>query len=901
MPSTTRPTELRCNFLKNPLGQHDQAPRLSWRLASDGHRGARQTAYQIRVASAQHGPADLWDSGRVRSDATNNLAYAGPPLASGQRAWWTVAIWDERNRAATSTAAFWEMGLLAAADWRAAWIGAALAGGPETAIPSPLLRTIFNVEPRLARARLYVTALGLYEFHLNGARVGKDVFTPGWTEYKQRVQYQTYDVTALLRPGANAAGALLGDGWYCGHLGWRTRGYYGERPLLRAQLVLHYSDGSTQTVATDGAWKTAFGPVVENDLIMGETHDARRELPGWATAEFDDRAWPAVTVAPDPGIELSPPLGLPVRAAQELKPVAAPVKVDSWPAPAWLFDLGQNLVGRVRVHVKGPAGKILRLRFAEMLNPKDGSFYTDNLRQARQTDFYILRGDPAGETWESRFTFHGFRYVELFGHEDQPLPDAITGIVLHSDTPRTGTFSCSDPLVNQLQSNIDWGQRGNFLEVPTDCPQRNERLGWMGDAQVFCRTAAWNRDVAAFFNKWQRDIADAQGKEGQMPSVAPHIDGVGDDGGPAWADAAVICPWTMYLCYGDRALLARHFQSLQRFIAYMEVKAKDLIRSHPDTKVWHGYGDWLALDGSGNVFGNTPKDLIGTSLFAYSTSLVAKMARVLGREKDAVRYEQLLERVRRAYQKRFLTDDGLATGLTQTSYVLTLQFNLAPEALRPKLLHELVRDIEARGHKLTTGFVGASYLPLVLSRFGRTDIAYKLLHQKAWPSWLYAVTQGATTIWERWDGWTKENGFQDKGMNSFNHYAYGAIGSWLYAVVAGIDLDPAQPAYKHIRLAPQPGGELTSARGTLASLHGEIVSAWKLAAGRFDWEVTVPPNTTATARFPVPADAVVTEGKTSLARTSGVSAVKRADHAITCTLAPGRYKFTARWKPAPAA
>ena len=900
MPTPTLAVQLRCNHLDNPLGVHAAAPRLSWRLATDGRRGARQASYRIVVSTQRHGLSDLWDSGRVHSDATTEIAYRGRALASRQRAWWRVEVWDERNRRSESAPAFWEAGLLTRQEWRGAWIGAALAGGPETGAHSPYLRTIFNVGKKIASARLYATALGVYEFHLNGQRVGHDVFTPGWTEYKKRVQYQTSDVTALLRPGANAAGAILGDGWYCGHIGWRERNYYGERPALFAQLVLTFTDGSTQTIVTDGAWKTAFGAIVESDLIHGETHDARRELTGWDEPGYDDGAWLPATRLADPAIEISPMLGPTVRATQELKPVAPPTKIIIWPSSIWVFDLGQNMVGRVRLHVRGKAGQVVRLRFAEMLNAADGTIYTENLRAARQTDHYILRGDPRGETWESRFTFHGFRYVEISGHPDTLLPDAITGIVLHSDTPRTGIFSCSDRLINQLQSNIDWGQRGNFLEVPTDCPQRNERLGWMGDAQVFSRTAAWNRDVASFFTKWQRDISDAQGAEGQMPSVAPHIEGVGSDGGPAWADAAAICPWTMYLCYGDKELLAEHFESLTKFIGYMETKARNLIRSHPDTDVWHGYGDWLALDGSGNVFGNTPKDLIGTAMFAYSTTLVAKMARVLGRTSDAVRYERLAGRIRRAYQKRYLTDDGVATGLTQTSYVLTLQFDLAPAALRPKLLAELVRDIEQRGNKLTTGFVGASYLPHVLSRFGRADLAYKLLHQKAWPSWLYAVTQGATTIWERWDGWTQEKGFQDKGMNSFNHYSYGAIGSWLYAVVAGVDLDPAQPGFKHILLQPQPGGELTSARGVLQSLHGEILSAWKLRAGRFEWEVVVPPNTTATARFPVPKSARITEGTKPLARSAGVSAVKTAGGAATCTLAAGHYKFTATWKPAPA-
>lgn len=895
MPTPTLAVQLRCNHLDNPLGVHDATPRLSWRLATDGRRGARQTAYRIVVSTQRNGGGILWDSKRVASDATIEIVYAGRTLTSRQRAWWRVEVWDEKNRRTESAPAFWEAGLLARSDWSGQWIGAALAGGPETGAPSPYLRTIFNVGKKVASARLYATALGLYEFHFNGQRVGNDVFTPGWTEYKKRVQYQAYDITTLLRPGPNAAGAILGDGWYCGHIGWRERNYYGERPHLLAQIVLTFTDGTTQVIVTDNAWKTAFGPIVEADLIHGETYDARRELRGWSEPGYDDSTWAPVTRFDDPGIELAPTLGPTVRVTQELKPIAPPVKKEIWPAPIWIFDMGQNMVGRVRLHVRGKAGQMIRLRFAEVLNT-DGTLYTENLRAARQTDHYILRGDPRGETWEPRFTFHGFRYVEIYGHPDTLLPDAVIGVVLHSDTPRTGTFSCSDRLVNQLQSNIDWGQRGNFLEVPTDCPQRNERLGWMGDAQVFSRTAAWNRDVASFFVKWQRDIADAQGAEGEMPSVVPHVEGVGADGGPAWADAAAICPWTMYLCYGDKALLARHFDSLARFIGFMEAKSRHLIRSHPDSNVWHGYGDWLALDGSGNVFGNTPKDLIGTAMFAYSTTLVAKMARVLGRTADAVRYERLAERVRRAYQKRYLTGDGVATGLTQTSYVLTLQFDLAPEAMRPKLMAELVRDIEARGNKLTTGFVGASYLPHVLSRFGRTDVAYKLLHQKAWPSWLYAVTQGATTIWERWDGWTQEKGFQDKGMNSFNHYAYGAIGSWLYAVVAGVDIDPAQPAFKHILLAPRPGGELTSARGSLQSLHGEILSAWKLRENRLEWEVIVPPNTTASARFPVPKDARIVEAGKPLARIAGVSAVKTTGGSVGCTLASGHYKFVATWK-----
>ncbi len=894
MASSSRPVQLRCNHLTNPLGQHDSAPRLSWRLASDGRRGARQIAYRILVSTKRNGSADLWDSGRVNSDATTEIIYGGKPLVSRQRAWWRVEIWDERKQSATSAPSFWEMGLLQTAEWTGSWIGSDLVGGPESTVPSPYLRTIFNVGKPIAQARLFVTALGLYEFQINGQRVSTDQFAPGWTDYAKRVQYQAHDVTTLLAAGANAAGAILGDGWYCGRIGWRSRGYYGERPKLLAQIVVTYRDGTEEIIATDGSWKTEHGAILENDIMHGEAYDARRELIGWSEPKYDDRTWPPVTTFTAPAIEISPTIGPMVQATQEIKPIAAPVKKDGWPEPTWIFDLGQNIAGRIRLKITGKAGQTIKLRYAEVLNT-DGSIYTDNLRAARVTDFYILRGDSGGEVWEPKFTFHGFRYVEIGGYLGDLTADAVTGIVLHNDTPRTGDFTCSDPLINQLQRNIDWGQRGNFLEVPTDCPQRNERLGWMGDAQVFARTAAWNRDVQGFFNKWQRDISDAQQPDGAMPAVVPHVEGVPPDGGPAWADAAVICPWTIYQCYGDKALLAQHFASLEKFIGYMETHAKELIRAHPDTKVWHGFGDWLALDGSGNVFGNTPKDLIGTALFCYSTDLVAKMARALGRDPAAVRYEKLATRIRRAYQKRYVTADGVVSGLTQTSYVLTLQFDLAPEALRPKLLNELVRDIEARGNKLTTGFVGASYLPHVLTRFGRMDVAYKLLHQKAWPSWLYAVTQGATTIWERWDGWTKENGFQDKGMNSFNHYAYGAIGCWLYQVVAGIEIDPEQPAYKHILLSPQPGGELTSAKGSLQSIHGEILSSWKLGTNRFDWEVVVPPNTTATASFPVPSSAKISEGGKSLAKTSGVTKTKSSGTAPRYTLAAGRYKFSASW------
>jgi alpha-L-rhamnosidase len=907
MSSVALPVLLVCNYLVNPLGVHDTNPRLAWQLAVDGdRRGVRQLAYEIKVSSQPGGPADLWDSGRIASDATTQIPYAGKPLPSRARAYWQVTSWDERGQESTSPAgaAFWETGLLEPGDWTARWIGAPWHGAGQTGSPAPFLRRAFSLAQKPVRTRLYISALGLYEAYFNGVRVGADQLTPGWTNYRKRVQYQAYDVTDQLVAGENVLGAILGDGWYCGHVAQLGRQQYGDRPKLLAQLEITYADGRREIVATDGQWQVASGPILENDLLMGESYDARQELRDWLTPQLRGGAWQPAVVFPDPGIELSPALTLPVRNQEDLPARAAPRRLGGWGNVAFLFDFGQNLVGNVTLRITAPAGTTLKLRYGEMLDA-GGGLYTENLRTARATDFYTCRGDPAGETWTPRFTFHGFRYAELSGpaQGDKPVftvgVDSLVAHVWHSTLPRTGEFTCSDPLLNQLQHNIEWGQRGNYLEVPTDCPQRDERLGWTGDAQAFIRTGAWNREVAPFFNKWQRDIADAQLPDGAVPAVIPAVDAVTGDGGPGWADAAVICPWTIYRCYGDRSLLARHFEMLRRYVDYLGTQTQNDIRLHPDLNKWSGFGDWLALDGSGQIDGGTPKDLIATAFYAHDAELLAAMALALDRPAEAERYAGVARRITAAFQRRFVTADGLVTGNTQTSYVLALHFNLVPTELRPKLTDELVRDIHRRGNKLSTGFIGTPYLLHVLAREGRLDVAYQLLEQQQWPSWLYAVTQGATTIWERWDGWTKEKGFQDKGMNSFNHYAYGAVGDWLYEVVAGIELDPAQPGYQHFLLQPQPGGTLTSARGMHQSPHGEIVSSWRKVAAGLEWDVTVPPNTTATARFPMPAKAEIREGNTLLAAAAGISAVRTDRGATVCELASGRYHFVATPPAAP--
>jgi alpha-L-rhamnosidase len=884
---THAPTSLRCEYFVDPLGLDCPRPGFTWML-DDPQRGARQTAYQIVVASSatllEHDQGNVWDSGKVESDRSIHVVYEGPELVSRRRYHWKVRTWDRAGRTgAYSAPAFFEMGLLARSDWSAKWIASSLAGSKRTSVPCPYLRRAFDLAAPIASARVYVTALGLYELYVNGKRVGSDVLTPGWTNFRKRCYYQAYDVTELVTPGRNAIGAILGDGWYCGHVGAEGRQQYGNRPKLLAQLVVEHVNGTTSTVVTDGSWRVAFGPLIASDLIMGEAYDARLELGDWCSPDYDDRAWSSAIEQEDPGISIEASPGPPVRRLGELAVVKKPVLLGkTWNQREFVFDLGQNMVGRVRLRVKGAGGHTLRIRHAEMLN-EDGSLYTAALRGASATDYFTPKSDDE-TVYEPHFTFHGFRYVEVTGHPGELDAEAVTGIVLHSDTPETGSFECSDLLVNQLQRNITWGQKGNFLEVPTDCPQRDERLGWTGDAQVFVRTAAFNMDVAAFFTKWQQDLADDQTENGDFPNVAPNASPFGF-GSPAWADAAVICPYTIFLCYGDERLLARHYESLTRFIRHLALSNPDFIRSHPARDAWGGFGDWLSTKAE------TPKDLIGTAFFAYSAGLLARIARVLGKADDAAKLEQLRQNVRKAFLRRFVTPDGLVAGLTQTGYTLALYFDLLPEEQRSTAVAEIVRDVRSRGMHLSTGFVGTPYLPHVLGNGGALDVAYALLQQKSWPSWLYPVTHGATTIWERWDGWTEDKGFQDAGMNSFNHYAYGAVGAWLYATVAGIDIDPDRPAYKHVIVRPRPGGGLTFARARLRTMFGVVESSWRIEGTKLVLDVAIPWNTTATVH--VPARGNVMEGDRPASDSPGVKSVGRTADAEVFEVEAGRYAFTA--------
>jgi alpha-L-rhamnosidase len=888
-------SHLTCEYRTNPLGIDVLRPRMSWRMQSD-RRGARQTAYRILAAPTEAGldggPGHLWDSGKIEEDQSIHVPYAGPPPASGQRVYWKVRVWDEAGMEMDSPSAWWEMGLLERTDWAAQWIGAPFWGGPRTSSPAPYLRKEFTLQKQFVTARLYATAIGLYECRMNGVRVGDALLAPGWTDYFRRVQYQTYDVTDLLRPGANAFGAVLGDGWGVGHIAWLGRQQYADRPQFLAQIVLTSADGSQETIATDESWKAAQGPILESDMLMGESYDARRELPDWSNPGCNDAAWRAVDVLADHGAARVAADGPMVKRQDALRPVNIH-QIPHPRRPRWIFDMGQNMVGWAQLRVRGEKGTTIAVRFAEALNP-DGTLYTENLRTARSTDYYTLKGDGE-ELWEPLFTFHGFRYVELLGFPGVPTEEAVTGIVIHSEMPSIGTFECSDPSINRLQHNIVWGQKGNFVDVPTDCPQRDERLGWTGDAQVFIRTAAFNRNVAGFFTKWTRDLEDAQYPNGAYPSVAPNLPAwsIGE-GGPAWADAGVICPWTVYRCYGDRRLLEERYASMQRFIEFLSHTSRKGIRCYAEYAGWHGNGDWLALDGSDGREGGTSKELIGTAFFAYSAHLMENIARVLDKPEDTPRYQALAEEARAAFRNRFVHPDGTIEGGTQTAYVLALEFDLLPGTLRPLAAAELVRSIRGRGNHLSTGFVGTPYINWVLSRTGHLDTAYALLQQTTWPSWLYSVTQGATTIWERWDGWTHDKGFQDPKMNSFNHYAYGAIGAWMYAVIGGIDLDPILPGYKHIVMHPCPGGGLTCATVELQSMYGTIRSAWTQKNDRFDWRIIIPGNTTATIYVPAEDVTQVTESGQPLESSKGVIILGMEDGSAVFRLASGTYDFSSR-------
>ncbi|GAB6165360.1 family 78 glycoside hydrolase catalytic domain [Thermostilla marina] len=739
----------------------------------------------------------------------------------------------------------------------------------------PLFRKEFAAPAGVRRATLYVSALGNYDVEINGRRVADHYFSPGWTDYNKRVYYDTYDVTDLVDSGGlNAVGVTLAAGWYAGAIGWKSeRFHYGKDPKFWLQLELENADGSRRTIVSDETWKTAFGPILEGEFLAGETYDARLEIPGWSSPGLDDGDWNSVKVTPAISAQLQAQPGVPVIQTGTLHP-----KTITEPKPGvFVFDMGQNFAGFVRLKVSGPKGTRVVMRFAERLND-DGTIYTTNLRGARATDTYILKGEGE-EIWQPRFTFHGFQYVELTGYPGTPTKDTVTGIAINSDTPLVGKFSCSSEMVNKLYSNIVWTQRANFISVPTDCPQRDERLGWMGDAQVFIRAATYNADVAAFFTKWLVDVEDAQTDEGAFTDVSPRVVAMGS-GTAAWADAGVICPWTIYEVYGDKRVLAKHLDAMERWVAYCESHSTNLLRPA------QGYGDWLSVNA------DTPKDVLATAYFAYSTYLTAKAAETLGQQDKAEKYMDLFHRIKKAFNEAYVDKDGRIKGNTQTCYVLALWFDLLPDELRPKAAEYLVDDIRSRDWHLSTGFVGTSVLMPTLSATGNTDVAYRLLLNDTYPSWGYSIKYGATSIWERWDGWTAEKGFQNPGMNSFAHYSFGAVARWMFQSAAGIDTDG--PGFRKILIRPQLGPGIDWVDAEYGSICGKIADRWEKTENGVAMTVTIPANTVATVCVPTHDPASVTEGGVAAADASGVTFLRQEPGYAVFRVGSGTYRFKAK-------
>ncbi|HEX2969755.1 MAG TPA: glycoside hydrolase family 78 protein [Bacteroidales bacterium] len=832
----------------NPIGTGNRTPRFSWKINGTGNN-IMQTACEIRVSTDNtfSSKTIIWDSGWQQTDASILQSYAGPDLKSATRYFWQVRIRDNRGKTSGwSDASYWETGLFNKDEWKAKWIG--IEGDTNRYSPSPYLRKEFTVEKNIASARIYITSHGYYELHLNGKKVGDQELTPGWTTYGKRLQYQVFDVTNGIKKGGNAIGAILGDGWYRSTLGWGTNwAIYGKTLGLLAQLKIKYTDGSETDIITDESWTgKQDGAIRMSDVYNGETYDATKELTGWDKNGYDASGWKKVKTATyDNNLVASE--GAPVRKIQEIKPI----KVFKSPKGSQLIDMGQNMVGWVRLKVTGPKGTVVTLRHAEVLD-KYGEFYTENLRSAKCQLKYTLAG-KGEEIYEPRFTFMGFRYVEVTGFPGTLTPENITGVIVHSDMKPSSSFECSNPLINQLQHNIIWGQKGNFVDVPTDCPQRDERLGWTGDAQAFCRTAAFNFDVSAFFTKWLKDLALDQKKGGEVPDVIPDVlnSQNAESAMPSagWGDVAVIAPWTMYTVYGDIMFLENQYPSMKKWVEYIRAKAGD-------SYMWKGgskYGDWLfyhpPVNNHTEPDGYTEPDFIATAFYAYSTNLLSQAAKVLGKTDDQKTYSDLYKKIKEAFIHEYVTPAGRVGTCSQTSYILALKFGLLPDNLRSVAASFLADDIRSRRNHISTGFLGTPYIAFELSDAGYTDVAYDLLLQETYPSWIYPVKMGATTIWERWDGQKTDSTFQDKGMNSFNHYAYGAIGDWMYRVSAGIETDG--PGYKKLTIQPHPAKKLSFAKASYDSPYGKVTSGWERKDGKIIVKVIIPANSEAIVYIPV--------------------------------------------------
>lgn len=842
-------TDLSIEYEREALGIGSPRPRLSWRVETT-ITGWQQTEYEIEAYDAAgilHG-----QSGRVTSNESVYVAWPFAALHSRERLTLRVRVWGSAGSVSPwSKPVMLEVGLLSPEDWSAQFVTPDWKEDKTQAQPAPLLRRTFVVHEGMLSARLYVTALGVYEARINGQAVGDQLLAPGWTSYPSRVLYQTFDVTELLRTGNNALGALLGNGWYRGRLGFDggRRNIYGEHLALLAQLEITYSDGSSERIVTDHSWRATTGPILASDLYDGETYDARLEHPGWSEAEYDERDWAGVRPLEQTLTTLAAPSGPPVRRMELLAPVA----ILTSPGGRTLVDFGQNLVGRLRLTVQGAAGQMITLRHAEVLD--QGELGTRPLRTALATDRYILRGEGE-ESWEPSFTFHGFRYAEIEGWPGELHAEDLRAVVCHSDLERCGWFACSDPLLARLHENVVWSMRGNFLSIPTDCPQRDERLGWTGDIQVFTPTASFLYNTAGFLASWLVDLSTEQATAGGLvPYVVPNVlhsllsDDIGSAMSPtaAWGDAAVLVPWTLYQRYGDRGILEAQFTSM---CSWVDLLARVAGEKHLWDRGFQ-FGDWLDPSAPPDRPAQARADpaVIATAYFARSADILSQVAGILGRTEEASRYLALTAQVRDAFDTEYVTPAGRVLSDAATVYALALQFDLLPQPeQRQHAGARLATLVRESGYHINTGFVGTPLICDALCSVGEDDTAFQLLMQHGCPSWLYPVTMGATTIWERWDSMLPDGSLHPGEMISFNHYALGAVADWLHRTVAG--LAPAEPGYRSLVIQPRPGGGLTSARASLRTPYGLAESGWSIEEGQLKIKVIVPPNTTASVTLP---------------------------------------------------
>jgi len=888
--------ETRVEYLKSPEGIDVMQPRFSWLLKGNG-RNRSQSAYQIAVASSvekiANGEADIWDSGKVNSSETNQIEYNGIPLESDTKYFWAVKVWDEAGReSAWSQTAHWSMGLLKFSNWKGIFIGHDVGYNKTDKYdslylpPARYLRKSFKLQKKIKKATAYTTALGLYELRLNGKKVGDDYFLPGWTDYNKRLYYQTFDITDRVNAGENVIGAIIADCWYAGYVGYallvrldKVREFYGVNPSFMGQIQIEYEDGSTEIIASDRSWKANVGAIREADIIMGETYDARLENSGWDLADYDDSEWkiPKVYTHPNGKLEAHP--GTKVKNTEVLKPIAM-----TEPSPDnYVFDLGKNIAGIAELKVQGPKGTKVQLRFGEILK-SNGQIQTENLRKARATDTYILKGEGE-EIWQPKFTYHGFQFVEVTGYPGKPSLDAITGIALSSIETDASTFSASNAMNNTLFENIKTTQSANFFEVPTDCPQRDERLGWTGDAQVYMRSATYNSDVAAFMTKFLVDLDDAQRWYGAYPNFAPFPYSRPNQYAPAWMDAGIIIPYNMYKVYNDTRILEYMYEGMEKFMSFQADASIDYLRPGGG----NNWGDWLAVNEE------TSDDFIGSSFYGYDAKLMAEMAEALGKTEDAQKYSQLFESIKKAFAEKYIQTDGRTSEDTQTTYALALYFDLYPEDLAKKGAARLAEKIEKNGFKFATGFLGTKHVMLALSKYGYDDISYKIFQQTEYPSWGYSVENGSTSIWERWNSYTKDdatNSDINASMNSFSHYAFGSVAEWMFQHAVGIDTKDA--GYRNIIIKPAISKEMDFINGSYKSINGTIASSWNWNGKRVLLNVEIPVNTKAKVYIPTGNSSDIREGTKNISKIPSITILESNEKETVLEIGSGSYSFSVK-------